>query len=200
VSRAVATVLALGLIGGIRITPGSGALTGGSRAAAADCTWQRHSKRVVKRVKRDGRVRRVVRQRHWWSCGPPPAPAPAAIATPPVPAADPAPAPLTQPDPPAPTIGRLSVRAEEWALILSNSEPLDPGEVIVELNNEGSDPHDLRIQREGDEGPPLEIAEAGPKERRTARFALASGTYQLWCSLPEHKERGMSVTLQVKGG
>ncbi len=198
-SRALAAVAVLALAVALGLVPGSGSLRGDARAAAADCTWQRHSKRIVERVKRDGRPRRLVRTKRWWTCAPLPAPAAPAATSPPAPAAAPAPTPATQPGAPAVTIARLSVRAEEWKLILSNSEPLDPGEVIVELNNEGSDSHDLRIQREGEEGPPLEISEAGPKERRTARFTLAAGTYQLWCSLPTHKEQGMSVSLQVKG-
>jgi hypothetical protein len=195
VSRGLAAVIAVALVASL--VPELGALGGDARAAAADCTWQRHSKRVVKHVKRDGHPRRLVRTKRWWTCVPVPVAATPAVTSIPAPAADPAPAPAAQP---APSIGRLSVRAEEWSLTLSNSSPVTPGEVIVELNNEGTDTHDLKLQREGEEDPPLEVSEAGPGERRTARFNLAAGTYQLWCSLPEHRERGMSVTLQVAGG
>ena len=66
------------------------------------------------------------------------------------------------------------------------------GEVTVELNNSGEDPHNLNLRLEGSEEPPLEIPEAGPGEQRVARFQLAAGAYRLWCSLPQHEEWGMS--------
>ncbi|HZO04777.1 MAG TPA: hypothetical protein VFB52_00175 [Solirubrobacterales bacterium] len=32
------------------------------------CTWKRHSKQVVKRVRRHGKQQRVKRLKHWWTC------------------------------------------------------------------------------------------------------------------------------------
>jgi hypothetical protein len=204
VSRAAAALGALALVTTLSLAPpASGPLTGSTRAVAADCAWQRHSKRVVKQVRRDGRSRRLVRTKHWWACVPAPAQAPTAAAPPvtaaPAPPADPTPPTVTEPEP-KPSIGRLSVKAKEWSLTLSKSDPIAPGEVIVELNNEGTDSHNLKLQGEEEGDLPLEVSEAGPSEHRTARFTLHPGTYQLWCSLPEHRERGMSVTLQVAGG
>lgn len=174
----------------------------GGRAAASDCTWQRHSKRAVQHLKRQGRVRRQVRVKHWWTCVPP---APTAAAAPP-------PSPQPAPDPPAPTpptppkaeIGRLSVTSrdseEPWSLTLSRPS-LKAGEVIVELNNlYGGDAHNLNLEREGAGEAPLAISEAGPAEHRSGRFTLAAGTYRLWCSLPEHEEKGMSTSLVVEPG
>jgi hypothetical protein len=159
-------------------------------AAAADCTWQRHSKRVVKRVKRHGKPRRVVRVKRWWTCDQL-VPAPA-LAPPADPALAPAPGPETGP-------ARLSVKALEFSFTLSRPS-LPAGEAIVELNNQGEDPHDLNLQLQGSEEPPLEVPEAGPLEHRTAKVELTAGSYRLWCSLPQHDEWGMNATLTVSGG
>jgi plastocyanin len=151
----------------------------------------------VKHIKREGRVRALVRTRRWWICNPLAA---APAIEPPV--STPAPGPGPTPEP-TPTIARLSVKAEDesepWSFTLSRPN-LAAGEVIVELNNQGGDPHNLNLRREDDVGPPLEISEAGPLEHRTGRFTLAAGTYKLWCSLPEHEEKGMHATLVVDAG
>jgi plastocyanin len=166
-------------------------------AAAAECTWQRHSKRVVKQVRRHGRLRKVVRWKHWWTCNPMVAPAPAAEATPiPAPALPPSPAPPVEPEPEA-EANRLSVKSLEYYFVLSRAKA-KAGDLTVELNNQGEDPHNLNIRREGEEGEPLQIAETDSLERSVAAFDLSPGTYRLWCSLPEHEEKGMHTTLVVE--
>jgi plastocyanin len=192
VSRALALAVALALAATLSLAP-TGQSVGSGRASAAECAWQQHSKRVVKRVKREGRVRRVMRVKRWWTCRP--LPAPPALAVPP-----PAPVPPPQPTPePEPAVGRLSVKAAEYSFTLSRPT-LAAGEAIVELNNQGEDPHNLNLRREDSEDPTLMVAEAGSLERRTARFTLAAGTYRLWCDLPEHDERGMNAILVVGAG
>jgi plastocyanin len=158
-------------------------------AAAADCTWQRHVKRVVKRVKRHGKMRRVVRRKVRWTCVPlaaAPVPAPAPVT--PVP-------PPSDPDP-EPEANRLAVKASEFYFVLSRPS-VKPGEVTIELNNQGEDPHNLNLLLEGNEGEPLQIPETDSLERRVESFDLPAGKYRLWCSLPEHEEQGMTATLLV---
>ncbi len=190
--RAAAIGVAAGLVAVLSPTsalPGAG---DADSATAADCVWQRHSKRIVKHVKRHGKPRRIVRLRRWWTCDPP--------ATEPALAPPSAPAPPAAPDPePEPESGpaRLGVKALEFSYTLSRPS-LPAGEVIVELNNQGEDPHNLNLRLEGSEEPPLEIPEAGPLEHRSAKFDLPAGTYRLWCSLPQHDEWGMNATLSVK--
>jgi plastocyanin len=164
-------------------------------AAAGECSWQRHSKRVVKQVRRHGRLRKVVRHRHWWTCEPvSSAPAPQAT-----PAPVPAPAPLpTPPAPePEPEANRLGVRSLEYYFVLSRPT-VRAGELTVELNNQGEDPHNLNIQRVGEPGEALQLPETASLQRNVAHFQLAPGTYRLWCSLPEHEEKGMQATLVVE--
>jgi len=163
---------------------------GADRAAAAECAWQRHVKRVVKRVKRHGKMRRVVRRKVRWICVPlaaaPVAPAPAPV--PPAP-------PVSEPEP-EPEANRLAVKAREFYFVLSRPS-VKPGAVTIELNNQGEDPHNLNLQLEGTEGEPLQIPETDSEERNVASFDLPAGKYKLWCSLPEHEEEGMASTLLV---
>jgi plastocyanin len=200
---ALAAIVALALAA-VALAPEAAPNASGSRAAASDCAWQRHSKRTVRHVKRHGRLRRQVRVKTWWACEPQapatdPAPLPAAPTVP----ATPTPAPPPPEQPEGPEIGHLSVKAEDsnpqWNFTLSRPN-VKAGEVIVELNNQGGDPHNLNLQRQGVEEAPLAVSEAGPLEHRVGRFTLAAGTYRLWCSLPEHDEKGMNATLVVEGG
>ena len=200
-------LLALALVMAVAAAPGSGgspaAIAGPERAEAASCDWQRHSKRVVKKVQRQGKVRRVVRWKRWWTCVPvAPAPEPSA----PPAAAPPQPVPAPQPPPEEEALPRrVSVKADDktpeaFSFGLSRNF-VYAGEVTVELNNSAAqDPHNLNLRLEGGEEPPLEIPEAGPGERRLARFQLPAGAYRLWCSLPQHEEWGMSVALEVREG
>jgi plastocyanin len=194
VSKALAALLASALAATLALAPVPGPLVDDA-GAAADCTWQRHSKRIVKHVKRRGRAHRLVQRRHWWTCDRGAVAQPAAI-----PSSLPAsPVPMPPADPEPPALGYLGVKAEEYSYTLSRPG-VAAGEVIVELNNQGEDPHNLNLQRAGDGGPPLEVDEAGSLEHRTGRFTLAAGTYRLWCSLPEHDELGMHANLVVAAG
>lgn len=164
---------------------------GTDSAAAADCTWQRQVKRVVKRVKRHGKVRRVVRRKVSWTCVPVAAAPITAAAAP----AAPAPPPVTDPEP-EPEANRLAVKAAEFYFVLSRPS-VEPGEVTIELNNRGEDPHNLNLLLEGGGGQALVLPETDSEERSVASFDLPAGKYKLWCSLPEHEEQGMTATLQV---
>jgi hypothetical protein len=98
---------------------------------------------------------------------------------------------IVTPPPPA----RVQVVAREFSLTLSR-QTIKAGTAIVELANFGEDAHDLRLQRVGGTkvyGWP--VAESGAVEDRTLR--LVSGRYRLWCSIANHRSRGMAATLTV---
>ena len=182
-------VLVAMLLAGMAARTTAASEAGSGTASASECTWTKHSKRVVKRVRRHGKVRRVVRRRHWWSCDP--------VAATPAPAS-PAPAPSGAPEPEAePEANRVAARASEYYWVLSRPK-VKAGTVTVELNNQGEDPHNLNLQREGEEGEPLQIPETASLQHDVASFDLPPGKYRLWCSLPEHEEKGMHTTLTVE--
>lgn len=157
------------------------------------CTWQRHSKTTIKHLRRNGRQRRVKRVKHWWSCEAQPSlfqPQPA-LPSVPTPAAPPS-------EEPEPEIGHLGVKAVEYSYTLSRPE-VSSGEVIVELNNQGEDPHNLVLEHEGTGDPKLEIPSTPSVSQASAHFNLAPGTYRLYCSLYSHESKGMVATLVVSG-
>jgi plastocyanin len=71
------------------------------------------------------------------------------------------------------------------------------GEVIVELNNQGEDAHNLVLEREDIADSPLKVSAALPASQSSARLTLAAGTYRLYCSLDDHAAKGMEATLVV---
>ena len=170
------------------VTPAKTEGLGPSAAQAAECRWERHAKRVVKHVRRHGKIRKVVRRRHWWTCAAQ-AEGPAASA--------PAPATPAAPEPePEPEANRLAVKGAEYYLVLSRPS-VKAGSVTIELNNQGEDPHNLNLRPEGSSEEPQQIAETDSLQHTTATFDLAPGKYRLWCSLPGHEEKGMTTSLVV---
>lgn len=133
--------------------------------------------------------------------------APPVSGTAPAPAGDPAPAPVTAPAavptapvavlPAAPVPARLQVTAREWSLTLSRPSVV-AGPAIVELVNRGEDGHDLRVARDGATAGTWD--ELAPGATRKQTLELTAGTYQLFCSLPGHREAGMAASLAVTAG
>jgi plastocyanin len=198
--RAAAAALCAALLatpaGAAQVSAGGGfagdrhfAPIGGEMAITQTCeVWKKHRKRVVKRVRREGEWKRIVRMKHWRTC--------ARRALPPVVAPPVTPTPAPQPEPEDPSIPRLGVKAEEWSYTLSRPE-LEAGEVVVELNNQGEDPHNLNLQLADESGPELSLATIGPGGQSKGKFNVPAGTYRLWCSLDGHEAEGMSATLVV---
>jgi plastocyanin len=193
VSGAAAGSIRLGLSGALLVAMAIGSTALAMPTGSAEgCAWKRHSKPVVKQVRRHGRLRRVKRVKHWWTCDARPAGlTPAAIPPPPGPGTPPA-------EEPKPQASYLGVKAVEWSYTLSRPEVV-AGEVTVELNNQGEDAHNLKLQREGSGEPPLEVPEAGAGAHTSARFTLSPGSYRLYCSLLGHDANGMHATLAVAG-
>jgi plastocyanin len=94
---------------------------------------------------------------------------------------------------PAPT--RLQVVAQEYSYTLSRLK-VHAGPALIELDNMGQDPHDLRVQRAGSR----HIAGLGvikPGSRATLSLKLPPGRYSFWCSVADHRARGMRATVTV---
>lgn len=100
---------------------------------------------------------------------------------------------------PAPDPDRVLVRGVEFDLTLSKTK-LRPGRVIVQFLNAGEDPHDLRLQRTDVPGKPeFGVGELGPGTYENLDVRMRKrATYALWCSISDHRGRGMDATLRTK--
>jgi plastocyanin len=169
--------------------------------ADAATTCAKHTKRVVRHVKRHGKRARVVRLKHYWTCqevpAPPPPPPP-----PPAPSPTEEPAPKPPPTSEPPEANAVSVIAREGPYSYVPSRPsVHPGAVTVQLNNQGADPHDMAIQRIGEsgaEGEVIELPVTASKSQSTRTVELQPGEYRMWCTLYHHAEEGMETTITVE--
>jgi hypothetical protein len=96
-----------------------------------------------------------------------------------------------------PAPARVQVVAEEFSLALSR-RTLKAGPAIIELANFGEDPHDLKLRRQAPGSPTLTIPQVPPARQARLRARLAPGRFVLWCSVADHRERGMEARLTVR--
>ncbi len=94
-----------------------------------------------------------------------------------------------------PAPARLQVVAKEYSFSLSRLK-VKSGTAVVELANFGEDPHDLRLQRRGARHI-AGLREVAPGQRAQLTLRLPPGRYSLWCSIGDHRKRGMSAALVV---
>jgi plastocyanin len=95
-----------------------------------------------------------------------------------------------------PVVPRVQVTAIEYGFTLSRTT-VPAGKVIVEFVNKGQDEHNLNAV--GGEG---ELAGSFGNEPASGvkdqTLMLKPGSYTLFCSLPEHEQKGMKATLLVQ--
>lgn len=95
-------------------------------------------------------------------------------------------------DEPARTV---EVSADEYSFE-GIPETLPVGTVEITLENTGTMPHDLVVDELGDE---VVIPETAPGEQATGRVHLPmAGEYTFYCSVGDHRERGMETTVTVE--
>ena len=91
---------------------------------------------------------------------------------------------------------RLGVTAKEFRFSLSRTA-LKRGPAMIELDNFGQDVHDLRLRRVGGTRT-YGLPETEPGRRTELNVTLRPGTYRLWCSIADHRKRGMSASFRVR--
>jgi uncharacterized cupredoxin-like copper-binding protein len=91
---------------------------------------------------------------------------------------------------------RLLVEAREFNLTLSRGK-IKHGVAIVQLANQGEDPHDLAIKRIGGKRRGT-IAETRPGQLGEWEGRLRRGRYRLYCTLEGHRALGMRAVLRVR--
>jgi len=84
----------------------------------------------------------------------------------------------------------------EYSFTLSRTT-VPAGKVVFEFVNNGQDEHNLNVLPS--EGPPAgSFPNAPSKTVSDQTMVLRAGTYTLFCSLPEHEQKGMKATLVVQ--
>ena len=95
-----------------------------------------------------------------------------------------------------PAPARAQVSATEFRLTLSRPS-IRRGSAILELVNYGEDDHDLALRRAGGlRTYRITLVHPGGTGRLNAR--LRAGRYAVWCTLADHRARGMHATLLVR--
>ncbi len=195
-------VLATALAGAMVLAAFAGARPIGDAHAATSCT--KHTKRVVKHVKRHGKPKRVVRLTHFWTCQEVAAPI-APIGASPMPAPTPTPetpAPQPEPEPNAVSI-TTNDHTNPYGYVPSH-ESVKAGRLTVQLNNMASeDEHNMDMQRVGEsgelEGPVIATLNApGGSPSEAVTVEVQPGAYRMWCTIGHHAEHGMTTTISVR--
>ena len=94
-----------------------------------------------------------------------------------------------------PPPARTQVSAHEFGLALSRFS-IRSGQAIVELVNYGEDDHDLALRRVGGTRT-YRIGIVRPGNTAKLETRLRAGRFVLWCTLTDHRARGMRATLRV---
>jgi hypothetical protein len=171
--------------------------------AATVCT--KHTKRVVKHVKRHGKRKKIVRLHPYWTCqetaepvaGAPVAPAPITPAPAPTPASTPEPEP-----------NALSIATNDHTTpyeYAPNHKSRKAGRLTIQLNNMASeDEHNMHMERVNEEtgeleGPVLaEVSAAGAGASEPVTVEVQPGTYRMWCTIGHHAEHGMTTEVTIE--
>ena len=90
----------------------------------------------------------------------------------------------------------LRVIADEYSFDPARITLTGPGTLRLELRNEGSLAHNLKVQRGGRELGGTPTFEGG--QTRTAAVRVSRGSYDLVCTVGDHAELGMTGTLEVR--
>ena len=91
---------------------------------------------------------------------------------------------------------RVQVGADEFSYSLSR-QSIKAGPAIVQLVNYGEDAHNLRLRRTG--GTRIyRIGTVRPGGLGELEARFLPGRFTLWCSLADHRKRGMSAILVVR--
>ena len=91
---------------------------------------------------------------------------------------------------------RAQVSASEFRLAMSRPA-IRRGPAIIELVNYGEDDHDLALRRAGGTRT-YRIGLVRPGTTGELEARLRAGRYAVWCTLADHRARGMRATLLVR--
>jgi uncharacterized cupredoxin-like copper-binding protein len=109
--------------------------------------------------------------------------------------AAPAPAASSGAAPPAAPAGTTVSATEADFSITLSQKAFTPGTYVFKVTNAGKYGHNLVIAGPGVNSVTSETMRSGGSGAVTV--TLKAGSYELWCSIPGHKDQGMDVTITV---
>jgi uncharacterized cupredoxin-like copper-binding protein len=92
----------------------------------------------------------------------------------------------------APAAQEVPATETEFKIVLAS--PVHAGKVTFDVKNDGKIQHDLVIEGNGVKAK-TPLLDGG--ESKTLEVDLKPGTYDVYCSVPGHKQAGMDLTLTV---
>jgi uncharacterized cupredoxin-like copper-binding protein len=90
----------------------------------------------------------------------------------------------------------LRVTAEEYSFDPNRVVVRGAGPLTIRLRNAGELAHDLRLRRDDEEVGGTRVF--GPGETESAQVTLERGSYEMFCSVGDHAELGMTGELEVR--
>ena len=88
----------------------------------------------------------------------------------------------------------VGVTEKEFSITLDKTS-FSPGTYTFAIKNQGQYPHNLKISGPGVSSAASPVMTGGTAGALTV--TLQKGSYQLWCGVPGHKEKGMLTTIKV---
>jgi uncharacterized cupredoxin-like copper-binding protein len=95
----------------------------------------------------------------------------------------------------ASTTGTKVTAAESEFKIELGASTFAPGTYIFDATNNGSFKHNITIDGPGVED--VKTDNIDPGKSGSVQVTLAAGTYEIYCSIPTHKAKGMDLTITV---
>jgi plastocyanin len=201
-------LLALGMISAIALpAPAKGGH--GRTVRARRCHLRTHSRHAVRHRDRCAASRRHRSRHGWGNGGSPPVPVGAVLpgetgtsSTGPISGGS---APemggagtttTPAPTPPPPSVPHVQVTAVEYRFTLSRTT-VPAGRVIFDFVNDGQDEHNLNLLS-GEGSIAGSLPNTPARSVRDQAVVLSAGSYVLFCSLPEHRQKGMRAVLLVR--
>ena len=89
---------------------------------------------------------------------------------------------------------KVGVTEKEFSITLDRTS-FSPGKYSFAIQNQGKYPHNLKISGPGVTSAGSSVMTGGQSGSLTV--TLQKGTYQLWCGVPGHKDKGMATTITV---
>ena len=92
------------------------------------------------------------------------------------------------------SVQEVQVTLTEWSIQFSPAT-LKPGKVHFVINNPGNAPHALAVRGEDVDAKSATIQTG---QSTTLDVDLKAGSYEFWCPVGQHKDRGMDAKLTVQ--